>query len=183
MFGIIILPLFVLWIIFSFRAAKKVNRFIWGDKPKNNFTAIIGQIISPVVLWAFIFFLPCIDQLIAYPKWQQLCSTTSDFEWGPGMDAEKAHGRSLVVYGGIHETTIFPNIKVTYFSRQFKDVETGELILNMPHAKYHSAKGMFYIPTASGNKDAIFLSKCTTRSQKVIDSLNQLNLNIIEYKN
>jgi hypothetical protein len=43
-----------------------------------------------LVLSVLVFFAPILDQLIAYPKWQQLCKTTGDFEWGPGMDEKKA---------------------------------------------------------------------------------------------
>lgn len=47
------------------------------------------------LLIALVFLLPILDQLIAYPKWQQLCATTGDFEWGPGMDEKTAVGREV----------------------------------------------------------------------------------------
>jgi hypothetical protein len=183
MFGLIILPLIGLWFLFAIWAAGKINQYFWRDKEVTG-VAELGQLLSLLLLTAFVFLLPLMDQIIAYPKWQQMCATTGDFEWGPGMDEEKAYGRELIVYGSMHETTIFPNIHVTYFSRQFKDVKTEELVLNMPHASYYKAKGMFHFPTASGNNQAILLHGCTNKikSQKVINYLNQFNLKVIDDK-
>ncbi len=183
MFGLIILPLIGLWFWFAIWVAGKINQYFWRDKEVTG-VAELGQLLSLLLLTAFVFLLPLMDQIIAYPKWQQMCATTGDFEWGTGIDEEKAFGRELIVFGSIHYTTIFPNIKVTYFSNEFKDAQTGELILSMPHAVY-SAEGMLYIPSSSGDRSAIFLPKCRTKDkdQKIIDYLNQFNLKVIEYKN
>jgi hypothetical protein len=64
--------------------------------------AELGQLLSLLLLTAFVFLLPLMDQIIAYPKWQQMCATTGDFEWGTGIDEEKAFGRELIVFGSIH---------------------------------------------------------------------------------
>lgn len=184
MIGIFVLGLLVLWLWFAIWASKKLNNHLWR-KADAQPTKGLARMITAVLLTMLVILLPFIDQLIAYPKWQQLCSTTGDFEWGPGMDEKKAFGRELIVFSDTHETTIFPNIHVTYFSRQFKDAQTGELILNMPHASYYKAKGIFYLPSGSGDDRAIFLTRCTTKDkdQKVINYLSQFNLKVIEYKN
>lgn len=184
MIGLFVLGMLGLWVWFAIWAARKLSNYFWhkaGSPP----SATVGRWFTTVALTAFIVLLPFLDQLIAYPKWQQLCATTGDFEWGPGMDEKKAFGRELIVSSNTHETTIFPNIEVTYFSRQFEDAQTGELILSMPHSSYYKAKGMFYFPSGSGDNRAVFLNQCTTRdkSQKVIDHLNQFNLKVVEHNN
>lgn len=190
--GIFVLGILGLWVWFAIWLSGVIAKRIFTKKLASNenvsnspasHTAVRSMV--RLILALLLIILPFIDQLIAYPKWQQLCSTTGDFEWGPGMDEKKAFGRELVVYGTTHETTIFPNIHVTYFSRQFKDAQTGELVLNMPHASYYKARGVFYIPSDSGDNRAIFLSECTTKdkSQKVINYLSQFNLKVVEYKN
>ncbi len=186
MSGIFLIIFLLIWGAISFGLGSLLS---WLFKRFNTNAQTVEpsgwQTIVKFLMIAFLFLLPVMDQLIAYPKWQQLCATTGDFEWGPEMDEKKAFGRELIVFGNSHETTIFPNIHVTYFSRQFKDAQTGELILNMPHASYYKARGIFYLPSGSGDNRAIFLSECTTndKDQKVINYLSQFNLKVIEYKN
>lgn len=186
MIGLFVIGLFILWCWFALWLGRilanyLISLFTLQKLASSPFLQSSVGWLGRVLLTFFVFSLPFIDQLIAYPKWQQLCSTTGDFEWGPGMDEKKALGRELILFATTHETTIFPNIHVTYLSKQFKDAQTGELILNMPHAAY-SASGMFYLPSSSGSRSAIFLNKCRTKykSQKVMDYLNQFNLKVVE---
>jgi hypothetical protein len=185
MLGIFVIILMFLWAWLSVGVGSLLSKF-FKRFTTNAQTGAPNGWHTPVKLLciAFAFLLPFMDQLIAYPKWQKMCATTGDFEWGPGMDEKKAFGRELIVFGTTHETTIFPNIHVTYFSNQFKDAKTGELVLNMPHADYYKAKGLFYLPSSSGNNGAVFLSTCYTsyKSQKISNYLNQFNLKVVEDK-
>jgi hypothetical protein len=115
---------------------------------------------------ALVFLLPVLDQLIAYPKWQQLCATTGDFEWGPGMNEKKALGREVTAKYEYHQTTIFPNIKVEYSSKNLFDAKTQELIYRKPHFRY-SARALIYLPSGSGDKSAPFLASCVDYSVMV----------------
>lgn len=184
MMGLFILGLLGLWLLFAIWLANKLTNYLWRNNRSQTTVITLARNLTKIVLVPLFILMPFWDQLIAYPKWQQLCSTTADFEWGPGMDEKKAFGRELIVYSEGHETTIFPNIHVTYFSNQFKDAKTGELVLNMPHADYYKAKGIFYLPSSSGDNRAIFLSTCYTsyKSQKINNYLNQFNLKVVEDK-
>jgi hypothetical protein len=186
--GLFVLGILGLWVWLAVWLSKKITTVIFtkmvyvGEDAGNasaSHTAI--RVATRLILALLLITLPFIDQLIAYPKWQQLCKTTGYFEWGPGMDEKKAFGRELLESNTTHETTIFPNIHVTYFSKQFKDAETGELVLNMPHSAYYKAIGMFYLPSDSGDNQAIFLPECRIYSddKKVIDYLNQFNLKVV----
>lgn len=175
MIGIFVLGLLVLWLWFAIWASKKLNNHLWrkaGAQPAGAF----AQKISVVLLTVLVILLPFIDQIIAYPKWQQLCSTTGDFEWGPGMDEKKAFGRD---YYGKHETTeftIFPNIKVSATSAKVLDAITDELLFTQPHYKYQ-AEALIYIPSDSGNKNAALLNTCASYglSGKNYEKTLQLN--------
>jgi hypothetical protein len=136
-----------------------------------------------LVLSVLVFFAPILDQLIAYPKWQQLCKTTGDFEWGPGMDEKKAFGRGVIASTTTHEGTIFPKIHYLYFRQDFRDAETDELVLFMPHYEFTSANGIFQLPTAAGPSGAIFLNECSYFSESIVTNyLNQFNSKIVGYK-
>lgn len=114
-----------------------------------------------LVLSVLVFFAPILDQLIAYPKWQQLCKTTGDFEWGSGMDEQKVFGREYFSENKTTMFTIFPNIKVEVMSSKLIDASSGELLFIQPH--YHfSATAMLKVPDASGGNPAIFLPTCAT---------------------
>ncbi|MDP3608461.1 MAG: hypothetical protein Q8R74_05235 [Methylophilus sp.] len=110
---------------------------------------------------ALVFLSPVLDQLIAYPKWQQLCATTGDFEWGQGMDEKKAFGREIIAKPEQTKTSIFPNVKVEYSSMSIYDAKTKELIFKKPHYAY-SARAFMYLPSGSGDKTAPFLPSCAT---------------------
>lgn len=188
--GLFVLGILGLWIFFAVWFSSVIAKLIFTKKfaateNANSSSASHTAIRSIVrlILALLLITLPFIDQLIAYPKWQQLCTTTGDFEWGPGMDEKKAFGKDLIVSGTTHETTIFPNIHVTYFSSQFKDAKTDELVLNMPHSSYYKARGMFYLPSDSGDNRAIFLPTCMTDSndKKVLNYLDQFKLKVIGY--
>jgi hypothetical protein len=184
MIGLFVIGILGLWVWFAIWLAKKLSSYLWRNSNTQRLTTTFARWITVAMLSLLFILLPFIDQLIAYPKWQQMCATTGDFEWGPNMDEKKAFGRELIVTSTTHETSIFPNIHITYFSTQFKDVKTGELVLNMPHSEYYKAKGMFYLPSSSGDSRAIFLSTCSTssNSKAVIDYVSQYKLTIIGYK-
>ena len=127
-----------------------------------------------------IILLPFIDQLIAYPKWQQMCATAGDFEWGPGMDEKKAFGRDVVfVSERVTTTSIFPNIKIDYTGFYIYDAKTQELIFKKPHYKY-SAEAFIFIPSDSGDRTALFLPTCESNSNA--NFVKILQLNQLEYK-
>jgi hypothetical protein len=181
MLGLMILGLLGLWLWFAIWLANKLSSYVWRRSTTQSTVIALARNVTTIALLLLLFLLPFIDQIIAYPKWQQLCNTTADFEWGPGMDEKKAFGRELVSYMSTHEITIFPNIKATYYSREYKDKESGELIIKLPHFSYNHAKGMFYLPSSSGNKNAIFLPSCAPYSGDD-GILEQFNLKVVEYK-
>jgi hypothetical protein len=187
--GLFILGMLGLWAWFALWLSGVIAKFVFA-KRLSTASENAGGLSLPLtamrvavrfILALLLITLPFIDQLVAYPKWQQLCKTTGDFKWGPGMDERKAFGRELVSFMSIHDITIFPNIYATYYSRQYKDSTTGELILVTPHFSYNSATGMFYLPSDSGNRNAIFLTSCAPYSDDK-NILNRFNLKVIEYK-
>lgn len=191
MIGLFVLGMLGLWIIFAIWAGNKLNGYLWHKVSAQPAIAFARKI-TAILLTALVILLPFIDQIIAYPKWQQLCSTTADFEWGPGMDEKKAFGREVVVVSErVTTTTIFPNIKIDYLGQYIYDAKTQELIFKKPHYSY-SAEGMFYIPSASGDKAAMFLPECSNYSfvyyprifvgEKLDDLSEKLKLTVIQQK-
>lgn len=183
MIGLFVLGMLGLWLWISIWAAGKLNKYLWRSADAQ-LKATFARKITAGLLSILFIFLPFIDQLIAYPKWKQLCSTTGDFEWGPGMDEKKAFGREVVyVSERVTTTTIFPNIKIDYAGFYVYDAKTKELIFKKPHYKY-SAEAFLYLPSDSGDKTAIFLQACEnyTFMTKKDSLLKALQLNQLEYK-
>jgi hypothetical protein len=180
MIGLFVLGMLGLWAWFAIWAAGKLSQYFWRNANAQPI-ATVGRWLTTLILSVLVILLPFWDQLIAYPKWQQLCSTTGDFEWGPGMDEKKAFGRELVSFMNVHDITIFPNIHATYYSSIYKDKASGEVVIVLPHFSYNHAEGIFYIPSGSGDKRAIFLPSCAPYSGEE-SILKQFNLKVIEYK-
>jgi hypothetical protein len=183
--GLLVLIAIALWGWFSLWLGKLISRW-FARFTFNKETGKTNLWHAPVKVLciAFVFLLPFMDQLIAWPKWQQMCATTGDFEWGPGMDEKKAFGRDVVVVNErVTTTTIFPNIKIDYLGQYIYDAKTQELIFKKPHYSYE-AKGMFYIPSDSGDKAALFLQSCENyKFMTKEDSLMKtLQLNQLEKK-
>ena len=181
MLGIFLIILMLLWAWLSVGVGSLLSKF-FKRFTTNAQTGAPNGWHTPVKLLciAFAFLLPFMDQLIAYPKWQQLCATTGDFEWGPSMDEKKAFGRDVVfVSERVTTTTIFPNIKIDYTGFYIYDAKTQELIFKKPHYQY-SAEALFYIPSGSGNKTALFLPTCESNSNA--NFVKTLQLNQLEYK-
>lgn len=183
--GLFVLGVICIWIVLAFKLSGWISN-------KHFRQGTTSKTILRVLLTCLLILLPFIDQLIAYPKWRQMCATTGDFEWGPNMDEKKAFGRDVVVVNErVTTTTIFPKIKVDFRGQYVYDAKTQELILKKPHYSY-DAKGMFYIPSDSGDKAALFLPSCSNYSfvyyrsiyvgAKPNDLSEKLNLTVIEEK-
>lgn len=160
--GLLVLMAIVLWGWFALWLGKRISRlFARFTFNKTTGRPHLWHTPVKVLCIVFVFMLPFMDQLIVWPKWQQMCATTGDFEWGPGMDEKKAFGREVVTKSERHEIIIFPNIKVRYWSDRMYDSKSGELVIEKLHDNYH-AEGFMYIPSDSGDKTAIFLPNCAT---------------------
>ncbi|MEI2614469.1 MAG: hypothetical protein V9G21_05355 [Methylotenera sp.] len=183
MLGLFVLGILGLWLWFAIWLAKKLNNYLWR-KADAQPTNVLARKITAVLLTMLVILLPFIDQIIAYPKWQQMCATTGDFEWGPNMDEKKAFGREVtLVNERVTTTTIFPNIKVDYSGWYVYDSKTQELIFKKPHYQY-SAAAFLYLPSDSGNKTALFLPTCKNYAHflKSDDILKKLNLTVVNDK-
>ena len=163
MMGIGILIFLIIWAGLSLLIALFISKRLL-----RRFTTNIGTgratnkgILFILVLSVLVFFAPILDQLIAYPKWQQLCATTGDFEWGPGMDEKKAFGRDYYGESETTQFTIFPNVRVYAESAKLFDANSDELLFMQPHYKFH-ASAMIKVPDASGGNPAIFLPTCAS---------------------
>lgn len=168
MIGIGLIIFILIWGSAAVWLGKLLSRTVFVRFTTNSTTgkpSAKGDLIK-FMLIAFVFLLPILDQIIAYPKWQQLCATTGDFEWGLGMNERTAVGREVTAKYEYHRTTIFPNIKVEYSSESIFDAKTHELIYRKPHFRY-SARAFMYLPAGSGNKSASFLTSCVDYSVMV----------------
>lgn len=160
MIGILVLILLLVWIFVAIWLGKLLSRAVFSRFTATDKSSVKSGLIT-LLLIATVFLLPVLDQIIAYPKWQQLCSTTGDFEWGPGMDKSKVFGREYYGESEIKTFTIFPNVSVTSTSMKIIDANTNELLFIKPHYNF-SAKPLFKLPDASGGGASIFLHKCAT---------------------
>jgi hypothetical protein len=162
MMGIGVLVILILWGFASIGLGGYLSQFFKRFTTNTQTGAPNGwQTSVKFLMVALVFLLPVLDQLIAYPKWQQLCATTGDFEWGPSMDEKKAFGREIIAKPEQIKTGIFPNIKVEYSSMSIYDAKTQELIFKKPNYAY-SARAFMYLPSGSGDKTAPFLPSCAT---------------------
>jgi hypothetical protein len=188
MIGLFVLGIAALWLgvaVWMGQVISKwiIKRFVNRAAEETTLRQRLVYLSSWVMITTFVLFLPFVDQLIAYPKWQQLCSTTGDIEWAPGMDEKKAYGRQLVVRNKAHEVNLFPGLRGNYYSKEFEDIETGELILIMPHYWYVKPVPMIELPSSEGGAGAIFLDNCMTSrsSVKIKKILLENNLGVVGY--
>lgn len=164
MLGLFVIGMAGLWLIFSiwlgFVITKWIfKRFVNNAQKEVTILKRIAYLFSLAAVTILILFSPFLDQLIAYPKWQQLCSTTGDIEWGKGVDEKNALGREVITKFEDSEITVFPYILVNATSMSIYDATTKELIFRKPHFIF-SARALVYIPSSSGDKSAPLLPTC-----------------------
>lgn len=187
MMGLFVLGLLIFWTSLSFWLGSIISKKFFPLKEgseKNDYSGIARYRLIRVLITVFLFCLPILDQIIAYPKWQQLCATTGDFEWGPGMDEGKAFGREVItVSKRVTTESIFPNIKLDYRSWYIYDAKTNDLIFMKPHYSY-SSKAFFSVPSSSGDAITIILPECSNHSfrYKTDDIFEKLNLTVSEQR-
>jgi len=186
MLGIFVLGMAGLWLWFTFWLGRVISKSLLEEsRSGRSSSASIIRYFAHGLITVLVLVLPFIDQLLAYPKWQQLCSTTSDIEWAENINKEQVSGKTLVEILEEHETIIFPRLHVRYNSIKFEDVETGEIVAVMPHVSFHRPKSFFELPSAAGGgAGAIFLDSCSTSSKGkvVIRFLEKNKLTVIGYK-
>jgi len=187
MIGLGILLFLGIWALISVFLARLILKVIDSFKEPLKEAGQIGvwqksrSVLVQLVLATAIFVLPVIDQVIAYPKWQELCGSTGDFEWGPSMDEKKVFGREVFTSSELHETSIFPGIRVSYFDWNVYDAVSKQLIFTKPHYSY-SAQALIHLPSSSGDKKALLLKTCENLKfmTQQDNLLNQLNLTQVE---
>ena len=115
---------------------------------------------AATALIPLIFFAPVADEIIAMPQMNALCATMKPLALAPGMDAQRAYGRTI--YGNTESSleTLFPsNIKVTRFSGTYLDAKTNEPVLMQ--SGFSPGAGMLGMPSGSGGGSMpLLLSKC-----------------------
>lgn len=182
MIGLGILLFLCIWGVIAFVIANLLCKTLFRRFTKDAETGETTNkgVLLIFLLGALVFISPILDQLIAYPKWQQLCATTGDFEWGPGMDEKRAFGREYKADFKDEEFNIFPNVTVTTTGVYLYDAHNKELIFKIPHYEY-SANAMFRFPTAAGGNPAIFLTSCS--NDGLIGSNWDKKFNLREFRN
>jgi hypothetical protein len=141
--------------------AKLSNIKLFSTVTKNKETGrpTLEHFLLRCLFVALVFLLPLIDQIIAYPKWRQLCEHSEDYEFGPNMDAKKAFGREVYLKFEHPEKNIFPAVHVSYTVKYVLDAKTNQLILKKPHFNYH-ARAFLGLPLSSGDYPALLLQGC-----------------------
>ncbi|OQW72679.1 MAG: hypothetical protein BVN35_13515 [Proteobacteria bacterium ST_bin11] len=162
MIGIGLIVFVCIWVVIAiWIGAKLSNIKLFSKFTKNNETGqpTTGHFLLRCLFVALVFLLPLIDQIIAYPKWRQLCEHSEDYEFGPNMDAKKAFDREIYLRFEHLEETIFPGVDVSYTVKYVLDAKTNQLILKKPHFNYH-ARAFLGLPVSSGGYPALLLKGC-----------------------
>lgn len=133
-----------------------------------------------IALIPFVFFAPVADEIIAWPQMRELCKGTGRFEFGPGMNEQKALGRSVYYrYKSTEERRkLFPDVEVLYISHDYVDAQTGEIIL-----RFHSVEpkySFFAYPDAGGSRNTWILSDCWSAKVNTSPDESKLRLNVVE---
>lgn len=155
------------------------------------------SLLLQIALAVLIFVLPLADEIIAYPKYYQLCSEAGSFQFGPGMDAHKAHGREVYQVYDHEYLILFPQFRsllaseipqyqnvskksgVIVEKRLFRyiDTSTGELVLSN---KSFNPVSSFFAIRWDGNKIPWLLKECgshgTTKGRPSQDFYRDLQL-------
>ena len=133
------------------------------------------------VLVVLVFYAPVADEIIAWPQMQALCKQVNGLTLAPGIDAQKASGRTFYYSSNSTSIELWPSsVKVLRNDYAYVDATSKEPILQ--GVWFEPLRGMLGVPNgSSGGHMTLFLSKCdsiaeTYDSQDVPTRFSHLKL-------
>ena len=179
MLGIGLVVVLLVWAVVSLWIGSLLGRWLLcAIKLPRNSENLVWTFLLNLVFASLVFVLPIADEIIAYPRLQQLCEGSGKHQFGPGMDERKVLGREVYPLRIEEYIILFPTVhtltKIELQNRANEqkmsgvvviktidkniDIKTGELILSIKTVKPISS--LFAIPTASGNRATWILNEC-----------------------
>lgn len=112
-----------------------------------------------------VFVAPVADEIIAYPQMQMLCQQVNGLELAPGMDEQKANGRTVYSMGLSTTTALWPSsVKILRRDYAYVDAMTKEPILQ--GVWFEPLRGMLGVPDgSSGGQMTLLLGKCVSKPE------------------
>lgn len=194
MIGIIFITALVVWALIALGISKLlwvVFRFFVDTSPKTNDNgSSSGQKLRnatlQLILAVIIFFLPITDEIVAYPKYSEMCQEVGKYQFGLNMDAKNAYKREYVMrFKGEKLISLFPKVQelgndekpnsasVKQTTVHLIDANSNELILESKIVVPVSSQ--FAIPW-DGRRIPWLLRSCTTNNKESNKLLADLKL-------
>lgn len=156
MIGLMFLGVFIAWIAIALTLGIKLPKWM-GVK---RFAPLVSVVLVPLI-----FFAPVADEIIAYPQMQALCKQVSGLVLAPGMDEQKANGRTVYSMGLSTTTALWPSsVKILRRDYAYVDATTKESILQ--GVWFEPLRGMLGVPNGSGGGQmTLLLGKCVSKPE------------------
>lgn len=172
----------LLWVIFRFF----VDRSQKGNGKETSSGHTLRNATLQLMLAVVIFFLPITDEIVAYPKYSEMCQEAGKYQFAPSMDARNAYKREYVMrFKGEKLISLFPKVQelgndkkpntasVKKTTVHLIDANSNELILESEIVIPVSSQ--FAIPW-DGRRIPWLLRSCTTNNKESNELLADLKL-------
>ena len=171
MSGLMLFGSLSIWLLFSVAIATWIVSLI---------SMRSRRVYAKLILIPMLFLAPITDEVIAWPQLERLCKGTGRFEFGPGIDEQKAQGRTVYYrYKAAEEfRKLFPGVEVRYSYHDYVDARTGEVVL-----RFHSVmpiRSWFAFPDAGGSRHPWLLSECWSAKVNSLPDERSLRLNLVD---
>lgn len=117
------------------------------------------RLVARVALVPLVFFAPVADEIIAWPKMQELCRGTDKYHFATGVNEQSAYGRTVYYRNGYREIrTLVAGPRVRIERGDYLDVTTKQPILS--YYTVEPLSSMFAFPDAGGSRNTWILKSC-----------------------
>jgi hypothetical protein len=139
MIGILFFGVIAIWALIALTLGIKLPK--WLGIRRNQ------SLWAPVFV-VLVFFAPVADEIIAYPQMQALCKQVTFFELAPGMDENKAYGRTVYYAEKTRRDTLWPpSVEILRWEIAYVDAASKEPVLQV--LRIEPLRGMLGVPNGS----------------------------------
>ena len=134
-----------------------------------------------IVLFPIVFFIPVLDEIIAWPQMWALCKEADGYEYAQGMTQEKAQGRTVYKRTWNQTDILLSRVKVSIYRGEVVDATSNELILISRAVK--PVESLFAFRDAGGGRHTWLLRECPPeREESRFAKNNRLTGEILKLK-
>ncbi|CAG0990221.1 hypothetical protein MTYP_02243 [Methylophilaceae bacterium] len=172
----------LLWVIFRFFVNPSQKGIEVAQSPWQTLRNAVLQLLLAMV----IFFSPITDEIVAYPKYLEMCQEAGKYEFASSMDSKNAYGREYVMkFKDEKLVSLFPEVRELTNNKKPNSASVKKITVHLIDANTNELilESKIVVPVSSlsaipwdGRRIPWLLHSCTTDNKESNELLAELKL-------